>query len=112
MKTAAELVPAQYIDDGRGKTPSPPLKRKWSELRKLRWVASLIMSENPQLKIYVLKGRYWVAKEFQYGLFQLSFNTPKRGSGHSAMDFNTCWDLLTGIGIGLDFAKDFDEDNT
>lgn len=100
MKNAAECVPAHYVETEDGRTPEPRLRQSWSRLRKLQWNASLIMSEHPGVRLYVSKGKSWTNNRFNYGLFQISYNN----GGKSAMDYNTAWELLNGIDLGLRIA--------
>lgn len=100
-KTAAEWVPAVYVKSGHGSSPRPHLRRRWSELRKLRWHASLIMSEHPGLLIYVEKGRSWISGRFQYGQVSISVAHKSGGLGLSPMPYDEAWTYLNGLAQGL-----------
>lgn len=107
-RTAAEWVPARYIEseDGRSRTPSPRFRRRWSELRQLRWLASLIMSENPGIRIYVEKGRAFRGGRFQPGLLALSISTEGHASGSTPKTPDDLWIELQGIARGLQIGRE------
>ena len=106
MKTAQEMVPTRYVKDGYTSTPEPAFRRSWSRLRKLQWQASLIMWENPGVRLYVFKGKSWTNSVFEYGLFQISFNN----GGMSAVDYQTAGATLNGISTGLSIAESINHD--
>lgn len=108
MKTAAELVPARYVKSDRSMMPEPAYRRSWSDLRTLRWKASLIMSEHPGVRLFVFKGRSWTNGKFNYGLFSISYNS----GGMSAMSFQSCHDILNGIDLGLSIASRLSDSTT
>lgn len=101
MKNAQEVIPTTYIHTANTKSPSPRLRNRWSNLRKLNWQASLIMAEHPDVRLYVTKGWSMTNNRFNYGRFQISYN----GGGLSSMDFNSAWQMLIGISIGLEIAE-------
>ena len=101
MKTAYELVPTEMYVRGNTTGFKPYFRQGWSNLRKLRWKASIIMLKNPGVKIYIQKGRQFRNGIFEYGQFSLSINN----MGMSAMDFEHCWDMLVGIAIGLEASS-------
>jgi hypothetical protein len=98
-KTAAEHVPARYVEteDG-GRTPEPQYDPSWDKLTVLRWKASLVMSENPGLRLHVNLGR-------TDDRFMLSYTAPGVGGGYSAVAEQVLSDMLIGLERGLELGK-------
>jgi len=92
---AQEALPTRYIESENGRTPEPIFDSKWTELEQLTWKASLVMAENPGVRIYVFQS------EDRRREYNLSWNS----GGMSSAVYHDVWEILNGISVGLYIAS-------
>jgi hypothetical protein len=76
------------------RSPEPPLDEHWPELRKLRWLASLVMSRHPGIVIRI--------KQYTHN-FNVILTVADGGAGRSMAirSPEICWATIDGIDVGL-----------
>ena len=94
---AFEVVPTSYIYTPSGSTPQPALHEDWTNLKKLNWLASLIMVKHPGLILYIGPGNYQINGVEQHDYYSLSYN----GGGVSPMAYEKMWTALSFIDLGF-----------